>query len=117
MSLVVPRGGEMCDAALAGGQRVDPAQQDGAWVGAGGCELLVAALHERGRTAPLGVVDAFAQQLPRLAAVVVATQRCTEVHERARMLEPCGRGRKHIDRLPQQPLPGLAALDQPERTQ
>ena len=107
----------MRDAALARGQRGGASEQHRARVRAGCSELIIGPLDQRGGTATMGVLDTFAQHLARLAAAVVAAQRRPQVDERARVLEPCRRVREHRYRLPQQPQPRLATLDEPKRAQ
>src|SRR5436309_7055564 len=69
-------------------QRVEAAEQDRARMRAGRGQLFVGALYERARTASVRELDSLAQQLPGFTSAVAATQGCTEVDERTRVLEP-----------------------------
>ena len=80
-------------------------------------ELRVREFDQRRRAAAMRELDPFAQQLPRLAAVVCPAQRRAQVDQRAGMLEPRRRVGEYFDRLSKQRLRRLAFFDETERTQ
>src|SRR4029079_2801432 len=75
-------GGQLRDAALARGQRVETADDELAGAGSRRGALLVPPCDERRRTRAVGEIDAFAEEIAGLAAVVPAPERRAQVDER-----------------------------------
>ena len=81
-------GGHLGDAALARGQRLEPAQHQPARAGAGRRELGLRPLLEAGGAELVRELEALAEVLARVGALVAAAQRGAELDERLRVLEP-----------------------------
>ena len=90
--------GELGDPALAGGQRVEPREDDSARARAGGAELGLGIFGERSGAGAVGGVERLAEQLSRFGAAVASPKHGAEVGERARSFQPGVAALERVDR-------------------
>ena len=87
-----PVGGEDGDAVLRRRERLDAGERGAARPGAGALQLVAGAAGEQAHAAAVGDLERPAQRLAGVVAAVGPPERGAEVDERARVLEPVGRG-------------------------
>ena len=87
-----PVGGQQGDAVLGRCERLDAGQRGAAGPRAGALQLVPGTAGEQAHAAAVGELECPAERLAGVASAIGAPQRGAEVDERARVLEPVGRG-------------------------
>ena len=108
-----PLGGQLGDAALAGGQGLEAGEQHPARPGTGGAQLGLGPVGERAGAGVVRGVDGATQDVAGVDPAVAATQERAEIGEGASLFELGVGAAQHLDRLAQQHLAGRTAGDQP----
>jgi len=110
-------GGELGDAALAGGQRVEPAEDEPPWPPAGGDQFGAGPLGQRQRAAAVGEVERGPEDLAAFCPVSGPPEECPKVGHSAGVLQPRTGALEHAYRLAQQLGAALSALGEAGRAQ
>ena len=94
--------GELGDTALAGCERVEPAEHDPARTRTGGAQLGLGVVGEGSCASSVSGVECLAQQFPRLGATVAAPEHRAEVGEGTRSFQPRVAALEGLDRVAEQ---------------
>jgi hypothetical protein len=91
--------GELGDPALAGGQRIEPCEDNSAGARTGGAKLGLGIYGEGSGARAVGGVECLAEELSRFGAAVASPKHGAEVSERARSFQPGVAALERVDGL------------------